>query len=80
MVPGIYFGYISRDWFWLFIAFLVFTVMSPLLLLFLSETPKFLYEKQRFMETKKVIQRIARINRKEMMGPTTYYLEAEVKI
>ena len=46
--PPIYFAYVSKDWHWFYIGILAMTVVAPFLMLFLPESPRFLYEEQKF--------------------------------
>ena len=45
ILPAIYFGWISRHWEYWFYVFLAISIINPILMLFLPETPKNLYEK-----------------------------------
>lgn len=74
-MPPIYFAYISKNWIWIYIIVLILSCIAPFLLLILPESPKFLYEEQKFARLRKVLARIGRFNNKTLPGD--YKLEAE---
>ena len=45
IMASVYFGWIDKNWLWLYVFYLVVILAIPFTLLFVSEAPKHLYEK-----------------------------------
>mmetsp|Transcript_201 Transcript_201/g.195 ORF Transcript_201/g.195 Transcript_201/m.195 type:complete len:106 (+) Transcript_201:575-892(+) len=74
-----YFRFISNDWLYLFIAFLVVTGVIAVLSMILPESPKFLFEKGKYEEAREVVIRMARMNGVEEMAKGCWVFEGEEK-
>ena len=63
MVPTLYFWFISKNWIWLFMAhYFVILLPATFFMFFVQESPRWLYEKKRYVQLMKVINRIAKFN------------------
>ena len=59
---ALYFWLITKEWIYYQMVGLSLNVLTVICLLFIPESPKFLYEKKRFDEVRQVFQKIANIN------------------
>jgi MFS family permease len=67
LIPtSIYFLYIHNQWKYFYIAPIVIAWVTCPFIFYIPESPKFLYEKGKYAELRKVIKRIARVNRVKM--------------
>lgn len=62
---ALYFQVISKNWVWYQIFGLALIAASTIGCVMLPESPKFLYEKKRYDEARKVFEKIAKFNRKQ---------------
>jgi hypothetical protein len=74
---ALYFEVISKNWYWYQIFWFPFAVVATIALFFIPESPKFLYEKRRFDECRKVFNYIARFNRVKIDFKFKFDLEVE---
>lgn len=63
---SLYFLFIDKNWIWYEIFILGINFANLLVFSFLKESPKFLYEKKRYDDARKVFRFIAKINKKEI--------------
>mmetsp|Transcript_24374 Transcript_24374/g.21627 ORF Transcript_24374/g.21627 Transcript_24374/m.21627 type:complete len:125 (+) Transcript_24374:419-793(+) len=54
-ISAVYFRFISDNWQYLFISFLIINIVIAILSHLVPESPKFLYEKERYEEARQVI-------------------------
>jgi MFS family permease len=57
-ITGVYFKYISNDWHYIFYFYSALVVIITFLSLFVPESPRFLYEKEKFTEARFVINKM----------------------
>ena len=76
-ISAFYFRFISKEWLYLFIAFLIITFIIAVLSHFVPESPVFLAEKEKYEEAKEVIKRMARMNGKTELLSDNWILESE---
>ena len=58
--------FVSNEWKYYYILAIVISVVSFPLVFYIPESPKFLYEKGRHYELRKIIKRIAKTNNVDM--------------
>lgn len=58
----IYYKYISKDWFWTVAFGLSLNIVGLVFLLFLPESPRYLFYKKRFKECEEVLRAMAKYN------------------
>ena len=74
---SVYFYVISKQWLWYFYcAMALLTIPAPFLAFYLPDSPKLFYEQQKYDSSRKIIQRIASVN-KSNMNPN-YKFNAEI--
>ena len=76
-ISAFYFRFISKEWLYLFIAFLIITFIIAILSHFVPESPVFLAEKEKYEEAKEVIKRMAKMNGKTELLSDNWILESE---
>jgi len=79
MIPlvALYFRFISNDWKYLFYGFLIVTFIIAVLSMLLPESPKFLHEKEKYEEARKVIIQMAKMNGAKDMAEGNWAFEGE---
>ena len=60
----IYYKYVSKDWFWTVAFGLCLNVLGLVFLVFLPESPRYLFYKKRFKECEEVLRIMAKYNNK----------------
>lgn len=61
----IYYKYISKDWYWTAIVPTVVNTLVLVALVFLPESPKWLYDQQRYKDCAKVFEKMSKMNNKK---------------
>mmetsp|Transcript_200 Transcript_200/g.193 ORF Transcript_200/g.193 Transcript_200/m.193 type:complete len:263 (+) Transcript_200:575-1363(+) len=72
-----YFRFISNDWKYLFYGFLIVTFIIAVLSMLLPESPKFLHEKEKYEDARKVIIQMAKMNGAKDMAEGNWAFEGE---
>ena len=60
---SLYFWFVSKDWQYPYvIVVIICAVFNPLFLWLIPESPKYLYEKERYEECRQVLKKMGRFN------------------
>lgn len=62
-ISSIYFKFISNNWIYIGYYAIAYNILLCILVPFLPESPRFLYDKGEFLEARKVIHRMAQMNK-----------------
>lgn len=76
-VTAFYFRFISRDWRWIFYVYTAITTVISILANFVPESPRYLYEKEKYTEARFVINKMAHMNSKSELVPGTWIFDKE---
>ena len=61
-ITAFYYKFISKEWKYLYYCYFGISAITTILCHFLFESPRFLYEKERYIEARNIVDKMARIN------------------
>lgn len=76
-ITAFYFKFISQDWRWMFYFWTGITTIITLLAHLVPESPRYLYEKQKYAEAKYVVNRMVHLNSDPSLIPGSWIFDKE---